>query len=143
MRLGIGLCTAAVLASHALPLAAQGVDDLPNRPITRSEVTRFVTRQFAEMDRNHDGVVTRDEFRDYQDRADRQPNDRGSDLAAFNRLGSRWFDRTDAKGDGRITLAEAMARPLHFFDLADTNGDGVVSVGERQVAAMVMALTGE
>ena len=52
----------------------------------------------------------------------------------FTHVGPHWFERNDANGDGRVTLAEAEARPLQMFDLADINKDGVVSVQERQVA---------
>lgn len=125
---------AALAASAA---SAQAVDDLPNRPIPRSEVIAVVKRQFAAMDSNRDGVVDEREFEAYRAAQARQPASTGS---AFNRIGSHWFERADAAGDGRVTLSEAMARPLKLFDLADTNGDGVVSVQERDLAAMLMSL---
>ena len=125
---------AALIASAA---SAQGVDDLPNRPIPRSEVIAVVKRQFAAMDTNHDGVVDQREFEAYRAAQARQPAGSGS---AFNRVGGRWFERADAAGDGRVTLKEAMVRPLKFFDLADQDGDGVVSLKERDMAAMLMSL---
>jgi hypothetical protein len=54
-----------------------------------------------------------------------------------------WFDHADAKGDGRVTLAEAEAHPLQLFDMADTNHDGVVDQQERKLATMMMSLTGK
>ena len=125
---------AALIAAAA---SAQGVDDLPNRPIPRSEVVAVVKRQFAAMDTNRDGVVDEREFEAYRAAQARQPASAGS---AFNRIGSHWFERADAAGDGRVTLQEAMARPLKFFNLADSDGDGVVSLQERDMAAMLMSL---
>lgn len=126
---------AAVLGTAAA--SAQGVDDLPNRPIPRSEVVVVVKRQFAAMDRNHDGVVDSREFEAYRAVQSRTPP---SATAAFDHIGGHWFERADAAGDGRVTLREAMARPLKLFDLADSDSDGVVSVRERDLAAMLMSL---
>ncbi len=124
-------------AFAATSVSAQGVDDLPNRPIPRSEVIAVVKRQFAAMDTNRDGIVDQREFEAYRAAQSRRPAGTGS---AFNRIGSHWFERADAAGDGRVTLKEAMVRPLKFFNLADTDGDGVVSLKERDMAAMLMSL---
>ena len=131
--------TLILLAFAGSAAAAQGVDDLPNRPIARREVIEVVKRQFAAMDANRDGVVTEREFEAYRDRQARSP-ERQSELAAFDHVGAHWFEHADADGTGRITLAQAEARPLRLFDTADTNGDGVVSVEERQLASMLMSL---
>ena len=64
-------------------------------------------------------------------------------MDAIAHIGGRWFERADANGDGRVTLDEALARPLQLFDLADIDRDGVVSVKERQVAMALMSLTGQ
>jgi len=129
------------LAIVAAPAVAQGVDDLPDRPIARSEVIAVVKRQFAAMDANHDGAVTENEFQAYRERQARAPERPGA-LAAFDHVGGRWFEKADPDDTGRVTLRQAEERPLHLFDMADTNGDGVVSVDEKQVAAMLMSLGG-
>lgn len=121
--------------------AAQGVDDLPDRPIARREVVAVVKRQFAAMDANRDGVVTQREFETYRAAQARAPN-RDGELAVFDHVGGRWFERADTEGTGRITLAQAEARPLRLFDTADANGDGVVSVEEKQLASLLMGLSG-
>jgi Ca2+-binding EF-hand superfamily protein len=120
---------------------AQGVDDLPDRPIARSEVIAVVRRQFAAMDTNRDRVVSEEEFLRYRDRQERGAGET-SQLAAFEHVGRRWFERADANGDGRVTSAEAMERPLHLFEMADTDGDGVVSVQEKRLATILMSLGG-
>jgi Ca2+-binding EF-hand superfamily protein len=125
-----------------LPAQAQGVEDLPDRPISRSEVLAVVKRQFAAMDTNRDGNVSPAEFESYRARTEAGSAGGGSGLAAFDHLGRHWFERADENGDGRVTLREAEARPTKLFDMADTDGDGVVSRSEQQVAALLMSLGG-
>lgn len=127
-----------VAAALATPAIAQPA--LPDRPITRAEVVAAVKAKFAMLDANHDGVVTRGEYEAYRARMASGAADEGSGAAAFVHIGGKWFDRSDTKGDGRVTLAEATARPLEMFDMADANRDGVVSVKERQMAMMLMSL---
>ncbi|WP_375382840.1 hypothetical protein [uncultured Sphingomonas sp.] len=119
--------------------SAQSESQFPDRPIARAEVIAVVKRQFAQMDANRDGVVTRPEFDAF--RAHQKPAP-ASGVDALSHIGANWYDRADTKGDGRVTLDEALARPLHLFDLADVNKDGVVSVQERQVAMTLMGLMG-
>ena len=128
------------LALLASPALAQTAAQFPDRPIARGEVIAVVKRQFAAMDTNHDGVVTRAEFDAF--RAHQRPAP-PSGVVAIAHIGGNWFDRADANGDGRVTLDEALARPLHLFDLADVNHDGVVSVTERDVAMTLMRMTGQ
>jgi Ca2+-binding EF-hand superfamily protein len=127
----------AIALVTAAPAFAQHGAELPDRPIARSEVIAGVKQQFAAMDSNHDGVVTRDEFEAY--RAAQAPDSGG----LFGHVGGHWFDKADARGDGRITLAEAEARPLKLFDMADSNRDGVVDRGEMKSAMMMMKLSGK
>jgi hypothetical protein len=126
---------ASVVATVAL---AQGQDELPNRPITRAEVRAALDQQFKAMDSNHDGKITPDEFEAYREKQ----NAGGSPgtLAAFSHVGSHWFEKSDANGDGVVTPAEAAARPLRMFDMADSNQDGVISLKERNIALSMMSL---
>ena len=53
-----------LLACLALSAAGAALaQDLPDRPIRRTEVIATVKRQFARLDANHDGVVTRSRVR--------------------------------------------------------------------------------
>ena len=115
--------------------SAQG-PALPDRPITRREVIAGVQRQFAAMDANHDGIVTRAEY-------DRARTASAAPTSPFEHVGGHWFEHADAAGDGRVTLAEAEARPLQMFDMADTDHDGVVSLQEQKMAMMMMSLRGK
>ncbi|MDB5687205.1 MAG: hypothetical protein JWR77_1794 [Rhizorhabdus sp.] len=53
-------------------------------------------------------------------------------------MGGKWFDTADANKDGKLTLAEASARPLAMFDSADTNKDGKISPEEHKAAFEAM-----
>ena len=128
------------LLAFATTVLAQTAEQFPDRPIARAEVIAVVKRQFAAMDANGDGVVTRAEFDRFRAH---QPPAPPSGVDAIAHIGGHWFERADAKGDGRVTLDEALARPLQLFDLADVNRDGVVSIKERQVAMALMSLTGQ
>ena len=130
---------AALVALSATAASAQSESQFPDRPIARTEVIAVVKRQFAQMDANRDGVVTRAEFEAF--RAHQKPAP-PSGVDALSHIGAGWYDRADTKGDGRVTLDEALARPLHLFDLADVNKDGIVSVLERSVAMTLMGLMG-
>jgi hypothetical protein len=129
------LCGVALTSTTAV---AQGRDELPNRPITKAEVRAALDRQFKAMDSNHDGKITPDEFDAY--RGKQAAGDTGGALPAFAHVGSRWFEKSDADGDGVVTPAEAAARPMKFFDMADSNQDGVISLKERQMALSMMSL---
>jgi hypothetical protein len=125
------------LALFAAPTLAQDLSVLPDRPIARSEVEAAVKRQFAGMDANHDGVVTRAEFERF--RARQKP---ATGIDALTHVSEHWFDKVDADGDGRVTYAEASSRPLRLFDMADINHDGTVSPSERQAAEALKGLLG-
>ena len=133
MLKSIALAATAILALSAV--SAQNPEPLPDRPITRAEVIAGLKRQFAAMDANHDGTISRDEFEAYHARQAAG----GGDAGLFAHVGSHWFDKADANGDGRVTPAEAEARPLQLFDMADADHDGTVSLAERKIALMMMS----
>ena len=114
------------------PAFAQGEIALGERPIKRAEVTAFVKKQFAEMDTNHDGQVSEAKFQAYRAK---QPDD---GKRGIGHIGGRWFEKTDADGNGKVSLAEAIDRPLKMFDMADMNGDGVASIDEQSMAQLLM-----
>ena len=204
----LALIAATLLATAvgaSVPALAQGDGHGPRPPMTRADVQAKVQARFAEVDANHDGVVTRAEFDAYRAKmqADRTARRAAHRAEMFSRLdtnkdgqisqaefaarpdrgpdgqsgetrgdmhggmrgggmhhrgghggfGRGWagfggpngeqraaafFASMDANKDGRITLAEAMAKPLAMFDKADTNHDGTISPEERQAARAAM-----
>jgi EF hand len=109
----IAVFVAAVAALTVTGAFAQGPAASRDAPVTRVEMQEEVQRRFAQMDANHDGVLTEDEL---------DPRS----AAAMKRL--------DTNHDGKITLAEAMAPKMAAFDAADTNHDGILTPEEREAA---------
>jgi hypothetical protein len=105
---------------------------LGERPISRAEVIATVRKQFTLMDKDHDGRISPSEFAAYRDVQARMP-DQGRGLT---HIGKSWFERSDADGDGGISLSEAEDRPLQLFAIADANRDGVASVAEQRLAQL-------
>jgi hypothetical protein len=101
------------------PMRMQGPPGAPGAPMAPPRPTPF-----DEMDANHDGVVTREEYIAYQ---------------------KKRFDEFDTNHDGKVDAKEiASSPPLMERNLKtaermvkewDKNGDGVVSAEEFQAAA--------
>lgn len=53
-------------------------------------------------------------------------------------MGGGMFAMADADKDGRVSLTEALAKPLQRFDAADTNKDGTLTPEERKAAREAM-----
>ncbi|MES2497848.1 MAG: EF-hand domain-containing protein [Pseudomonadota bacterium] len=121
----------ALLSLSAASAAHAGLE-LGQRPITRTEVAAVAKKQFAEMDVNKNGSVSPEEFDRYRDIQNAQP-DQGRGLT---HIGRSWFAKCDSDGDGRVSLAEAQARPLGLFDMADADRDGVASLAEQSMAML-------
>jgi Ca2+-binding EF-hand superfamily protein len=133
MKTPLALLATTLIAPLLATVAS--AQQLPDRPIQRSEVISAVKAQFQKIDANHDGIVTPGEFQAYRAR---QAAGGGGNESPFSHVGSHWFDHADPDGTGRVTLTMAEAHPLQLFDMADMNHDGVVSPSE---AHMAMALS--
>ena len=114
--------------------------EIPDRPVHRNEIVTAAKRQFAAIDANHDGIITREEFARF--RASPAGRVAAATSNPFEHVGGHWFDHADPDGTGRVTLSMAEQRPLTMFDQADINRDGVLSVEELKLARAVMALSG-
>jgi Ca2+-binding EF-hand superfamily protein len=112
---------------------------IPNRPIQRSEIIAAAKRQFAQIDANHDGVVTQAEFARFRDSPAGRAASANTD--PFQHVGGHWMDHADPNGTGRVTLDMAEQHPLQLFDQADLNHDGVIGLDELKLARAMMALT--
>jgi hypothetical protein len=113
----IAIFVAAVAALTVTGAFAQGPAASRDAPVTRVAMQEEIQRRFAQMDANHDGVVTEDEL--------------GARSAAT-------MKRMDTNHDGKITLAELLAPKLAAFDAADTNHDGILSPEEAYAARVRM-----
>ncbi|PTQ13618.1 calcium-binding protein [Sphingomonas oleivorans] len=96
---------------------------------------------FARLDKDGNGQISQAEFMARPERGEagewgHRGHHRGHGFAGFGR-GDR-FAAMDANKDGRVTLAEASARPLAMFDRADANKDGTVTPEERRAAFETM-----
>lgn len=116
--------------------------------VTREEVVAEADRRFAEMDRDRDGTISRDERRAARE-ARRGPARVGGERAAPPPPPAA----TDAppppppgarRGDGprRMmqpqTREDARARALRMFERADTNGDGRIDRQEIEAMRLLM-----
>jgi hypothetical protein len=121
----------------AMALMMLGAADYDgNNTVTRAEVERLQSEEFAFRDRNGDG---------YLDQADASPTRQR--LAAMRSEGAEGGPRrrapravgegrepVDADGDGRVSRAEFLGRELGGFDRLDANGDDAVSPDEIDAA---------
>lgn len=107
-------------------------------------------RRFKAIDKNNDGSISREEFDAPREarhaklaaagesdakgegrRMHRGGHHRGMGMAM---MGGGMFERADADKDGRVSFAEALARPMEHFQKMDANNDGTVSPEERKAA---------
>lgn len=113
-------------------------------------------RHFKRLDTNNDGSISRAEFDAAHPDGDDMKHDMAPDGAApppppppphggamaehraMPQMAAHMFNEADANDDGKVTLAEAMVRPLARFDAADTNKDGTLSADERKAAHEMM-----
>jgi hypothetical protein len=93
---------------------------------------------FKAMDANNDGSISRAEFdAGHADQAG-EHGMRGhhSDMRSGHggMGGGRLFGLADANSDGKVTLAEALAKSTEHFKAMDANKDGTVTSDERKAA---------
>ena len=112
--------------------------------VTREEVdaTRAArraeaqNRRFTMMDADRNGSISRAEFDTaVAQRGERRAERGGKRWKRGNRAGPEaMLARADTNEDGRLTLAEALARPMARFETVDANRDGTVTPEERRAA---------
>jgi Ca2+-binding EF-hand superfamily protein len=140
----VTLCLIAVLVPMAA-LAQTGEGQPPSGPAPSAQVRRMMT----EMDTDHDGFVSREEFLAAHARADKMFEQLDSNhdgaisrdefMAGHGGQGrAERFRVLDTNGDGRITREELDARRNARFDALDTNKDGKLSPQELRSAQNAM-----
>ena len=100
------------------------------------------SEMFAKLDTDKNGQLSQQEFNTRPERGEYGGkgghrwgggHHRGM-MFGMGRGGDGWFERMDANKDGKVTLAEASAKPLEMFDKADANKDGTLTPEERKAA---------
>ncbi|MBL8545986.1 MAG: hypothetical protein JNL81_05945 [Hyphomonadaceae bacterium] len=98
--------------------------------LTRAEFDAGRAAEFARLDADSNGQVTRDERR-----AGRRERGEGGRHGGRDHRGGPGgpggFAGADANNDGNITRDEFLARPLEMFNRLDANHDGVIQASER------------
>ena len=103
--------------------------------VTRVQLIAQTKKTFALADTNHDGFMTRQEFAVRMAAiVNREQPPTKQDAQKMLDAANRAFDDADTNHDGKLSLAEAMVRPLKAFDMMDTNHDGILTVAEKTAA---------
>jgi Ca2+-binding EF-hand superfamily protein len=113
-------------------------DNDHNGVVTRAEFDAVRAAEFARLDANHDGQLSRDEMRAGHGEMFRA---RGGEPGPGGRGGffEHMLERADANHDGSITRDEFLAGPIAMFNRLDKNHDGVISADELRQARAEMA----
>ena len=123
------LTLAAVIAATLAATAATAQRG-PQGPVSRDAYLADQKTRFAEMDANHDGVVTKDELvagiTAFRGKA--PPADRADEM----------FKTLDADGDGKATVAESDAAAAARFTALDADKDGMLTIEEYRAGAARM-----
>lgn len=133
-------------ASAALNAFAQNTVPAPVTPSDASpEKIKAHGRGFATLDKNGDGVISREEavgrprlakMFDVLDTDKDGTVSKEEMKAAHEKMQAKNLARIDTDRDGRISRTEAAGRPrlAENFDRIDTNGDGFLSMDEIAAA---------
>lgn len=129
---GLAILLPAVLAA-APGLAAPG-------DVTRQQMQAEVSQVFDLADTNKDGFMSKAEFGARMSAVLNRtpPGTRGAPTKAeaqrMLEAANAAFVAVDTNGDGKLSRAEAMKRPLAAFDAMDANHDGILTVAEKAAA---------
>jgi hypothetical protein len=122
-------------STPAKKAAAPAHPALVKGDVTRSQMIAQTRNTFAMADTNHDGFMSRKEFAVRMAAVvNREQPPTKEDAQRMLDAANRAFDDADVNHDGKLSLTEAMARPLKAFDMMDTNHDGVLTVAEKAAA---------
>lgn len=122
------------IAQSQEPPAQHGVfrlDSNNDSVLTRAEFDTGREAEFARLDADRNGQVTREEMRaGHQARRGEHGEHRGRG-GHGGRGGMHQLAAADANNDGAISREEFLARPNAMFDRLDADRNGVISEAER------------
>lgn len=142
------------------PAAAKAAAQPGPPAVSRATFIATMNGEFAKMDANKDGIVTRKEIEDYQ-RAAAKLEEQALQQHLFAALDTdhngvispQEFSKlvlpvppvnaapvlaqADLNHDGKITLVEYRTAKLKNFDAMDTDKDGVVTPAEMKAAGLI------
>lgn len=98
--------------------------------LTRAEFDASRTSQFARLDADNNGQLSREEMRAQRGERGERGHRGGRDHRG-GPGGHGGFEGADANNDGNITRDEFLARPIAMFDRLDANSNGVIEASER------------
>lgn len=127
LKLFLLLCAVSSAATAANPNAAMlsrldGADANRDGAISKPELIAFRSTNFARLDRDDNGVLTRSDIPAFVSRINPNLN--------FDSLMAQF----DANRDGKVSRDEFVNGPTVIFDAADANRDGLLTTEERQTA---------
>ena len=97
--------------------------------LTRAEFDAGRAAQFARLDADNNGQLTREEMR--AGRGDRGEHRGRRGHRGRGPGGPGGLEGADANNDGNITREEFLARPIAMFERLDANRNGVIEASER------------
>lgn len=126
-------------AASALTAAACSAQAAPSTPAieTRAEAIAQADARFAQMDTNHDGLISTTEMQDYRAAIHDRMIARGGDAptpsagARHDGMGRHMGSDGNAKIGASMTKSDFEARAGERFDRTDANHDGVIDATER------------
>ncbi len=140
-----------VALALATPLVAGSAKPAPARKpvparlpgdgsVTRAQMQAEVKQAFSRADTNHDGFMSRAEFAvrmgvviNHVPAGLTAPPTKAQAQRMLDAANAA-FNDVDANHDGKLSLAEAMHRPLAAFDAMDSNHDGILTLAEKRAA---------
>jgi hypothetical protein len=148
-RFIIGVSAAALLAIPALAIATKDHHGM-HAPQTRAEVEARVKAHFAEVDKNKDGAITKDEADSFRAAKREEMRDKrfaSMDANKDGQISRQEYDapRGDMRGEGNGMprmyhrgMGMMMGRHGDMFAKADANSDGKVTLSEATGKALEM-----